>query len=338
MSVHVYDHRDADAPVLTSDGPGALANLLRKCLVDGYGSGAEATAPAGWTMDWDTSTNARIALLPGPLEAQGCHYYVDDTGTVGAGGNRWARIWMAEDWQGWDTNGDPTGTLIPNDVPWGRTLVKNSTDLDATAVSWMVIATDSYAYMLVDHLYQDPNFSGVRWPVLAFFGRPTAHSASDEWLDVIAATPRENYTSTLPGYMVSVGNPANYGVGDVTSGIVARRDYSGINTASMMGSRAGAAGAFDTDQSTGYSPAIPYPDPVTGGLLTGRCLIMQGDPGAQDSVIRGHFPGFRWPLHRLAHGQGDTVLIDGRRHISINTASGANNNGNSLIDIDGPWE
>ena len=339
MTVHMYKWTDVDAPVLNSDGPGAMANLLRKCLVDGYGSGSEEKAPAGWTMDWDTETNARLALLPAAEEAQECHYYVDDTGTIGAGGNRWARIWMSEDWQGWDgTTGEPVDTLIPDDTEFGRTIAKNVTDADATAVPWILIATASAFYWLVDYYDNDPDFEGTRPPAMGFCGRAVAYGGADDYLDVVSFSGYEDYTGSISSYLGVMGSPRRWSEGDAPHVALARRSYDGVSVNDGIGTRIGAGGTDNEYSYIGYRPNTPHPDPVTGGTLVARALITAGSPSTTTSLIRGHYPGLLSPLHDTPFAMEEIVAVEGRQHMAINLSVSGSTKGQALIDIDGPWE
>ena len=60
MAVTIYRHSDSGAPALPSsssyEGAGWYMDVLKACLVTGYGS----KAAAGWTMDYeDTTANKR---------------------------------------------------------------------------------------------------------------------------------------------------------------------------------------------------------------------------------------------------------------------------------------
>lgn len=339
MTVHVYKWTDADAPVLTTEAPGAMANLLRKCLVDGYGSGSEEKAPAGWTVDWDSDTNARLALLPGALEAQTCHYYVDDTGTVGVGGNRWARIWISENWQGWDdTTGEPVDTLIPDDTEFGRTIAKNVSDASTAVVPWILIATDSAFYWLVDYYDLNPGFDGDRPPALGFCGRAVNYGSGDDYLDVVSFSGYEDYTSTRTSYLGLIGSPRYWFRGDTSHAALARRSHDGASANGGIGTRIGAGVSNDDHAYMGYRPMIPHPDPVTGGTLVARALITAGSPNNADSLIRGHYPGLFAPLHRAPLPMGEIVTVGGRQHMALYVAVNIGQQGQALIDIDGPWE
>ncbi|WP_155997817.1 hypothetical protein [Thioalkalivibrio sp. ALJ8] len=336
--VHVYKWDDADAPVLNSDGPGAMANLLRKCLVDGYGSGDQEKAPAGWTMDWDSDTNARVALRPGAVEAQTCHYYVDDTGTVGAGGNRWARIWISENWDGWDENGDPVDALIPDDTDWGRTIAKNVDDQNSTPVPWIIVATDMGFYLLVDYYYKEPGFDGNNGAPLAFCGRAISYGGSDDYLDVLSFGNSEDYTSTRIAYYGTLGSPRWWDQGTGASPALARRAFDGISTNSVIATRCGAGGTDNDENFMGRSPSIPHPEPISGATLTARVLITQGNPRLGQTLIRGNYPGILWPLHQAPFSHGEIVEVNGRQYIALNMAVNVIDVGQALVDIEGPWE
>lgn len=59
MSVsRIFEYTDADAPTMESNTAGTLINVLKKCLVEGYGS----TPSLGWTVPFEDVSNHKIVF------------------------------------------------------------------------------------------------------------------------------------------------------------------------------------------------------------------------------------------------------------------------------------
>lgn len=194
MAATIFSHTDADAPVLTGE-PGAVANLLRKCLVDGYGSGSEEKTPLGWSMQWHTDTNAQAVFTSADPAATGMHLVVDDRGQGEPFGGQIAQedarvcvCWGAEDFTGWDANGDPEMVgRFPTaaqkiDTNLNPVDIHKSDSLDNTARPWFLLGDEKSFYLCVRGSYADDwaiDGSHVYSCTYFFFGDLEAASAID---------------------------------------------------------------------------------------------------------------------------------------------------------------
>lgn len=71
QTVTVYTSEDAGAPQLTNQKPSEIIDILKKCLVDGYG----AKSPLGWTMPYQ-NTGTRQVVFRNNIAAGGSGGYV----------------------------------------------------------------------------------------------------------------------------------------------------------------------------------------------------------------------------------------------------------------------
>lgn len=74
MGFKIFKSSDGGAPVL-SGTTGSLINLLRKCLVDGYGTKTPAT---GWTLEYINGTLDIAAFRNSPTLGSGCYLRIDE--------------------------------------------------------------------------------------------------------------------------------------------------------------------------------------------------------------------------------------------------------------------
>ncbi|MDO8254800.1 hypothetical protein [Shewanella algae] len=77
LPVTVYRWDDAGAPSLGTMKPSEFINVLRKCLVDGYGS----KSPLGWTVAFEDAPTNKIAFRKPTAHGDGCVQFWDVTGT-----------------------------------------------------------------------------------------------------------------------------------------------------------------------------------------------------------------------------------------------------------------
>jgi len=74
MAVTIYRSDDFGAPVLDHTVAGTILDVLKGCLVNGYG----AKAAAGWTLAVEDLPNRQAIFRPDPTLGTGMYYYVQD--------------------------------------------------------------------------------------------------------------------------------------------------------------------------------------------------------------------------------------------------------------------
>ena len=281
MTVRVYRWDDPSAPVLSASA-GALSDLLKAVLVDGYG----AKAAAGWSCPYNGTndkgfTNARTVT---PQGVKVTHTALDPAPrVVGYEGISGAGVVTTA----FPTTGQQSGGLY-----WTI-----SATTDSTARLWIIVADQCRFYLwggynnttatgLASTTYVPMYFAGDIIPRLgsdAFHflltGNTSAAVSSNAFCGVAA-----NLSSTIGGHFTARG----YG-------------QSGGSVASGKTSGAGITSGWGTG-------GLAYPDPVGGGMLLDKVRI------TEPTVIRGEMPGLWQPLHAssIAVGApGDTFTGTG---------------------------
>jgi len=154
----VYRYDDGNAPVLDAT-VGSLNNLLKKCLVEGYGD----KPAAGWTLEFEDVIGNKIALRNNPITGTGFFLNIVDNSTTTCSAQGY------ETMTGLDSY---TGPFLPAAATWNK--IKANTSF---AKHWALIATDTFFHLI---MYPDSNstipliversvanLGGIFW---AFFG------------------------------------------------------------------------------------------------------------------------------------------------------------------------
>lgn len=133
MAFTLYTSEDADAPVL-EDAAGSLLNILRKCLVQGYGD----QSPAGWAEQINAD-NVRGAFQSQDPASPQHWFYIDDSKTGSITTVAYARA--AFDFNGWDGSDEPDFVdPYPTVAQEADGLVFHKSHTDTGGNEWAVIA------------------------------------------------------------------------------------------------------------------------------------------------------------------------------------------------------
>ena len=145
--VTVYRWDDAGAPQITGRTPAEIIDVLKKCLVDGYGS----KAPLGWTMPFEDSGNYKAVFRNSPAAggSGGCVQCKSSNGTNNA--NIAVSMTPAKSFTDIDTPIQP-GFTRPFSVTTGFT-------------TWILLGTPTGFYLIAG--LQSSNMSG--WVMTAEF-------------------------------------------------------------------------------------------------------------------------------------------------------------------------
>lgn len=148
MTVRRYMSTDVSAPVLDGQA-GSLINVLDACLVNGYGAGAFAKAPAGWAKAFAGTNKAAYRALSGNR-----FYYrvVDDGSSSATYTTRKAGLFGFESMSDVDTGTGPFASAVR--------YVTKSDQADAVARAWVVIADERAFYLFINHLSSAPRANG----------------------------------------------------------------------------------------------------------------------------------------------------------------------------------
>lgn len=336
MTVRLYRHDDASAPVLTGQA-GSLTTLLDAVLVNGYGS----KTAAGWSINQTTTNKRGYKQGAGGNHPDGICLYVDDTGPGGAGA-REARVCGFETMSAITPVGTgkfPTAAQATNVS--GFLVIRKSTSNDAVARKWYIIANAWTVYIFI----KTGDTNNQDGPVLGnstIFGDFTSYKAGDAYAQVLIARTAENTTDGRyeafsgvwrgdEGFTVQSNLAGHFFSRHWNQSTVSVRGGKFTPAVAMM---AGATGAkawngndnreyMDYQDSSfgmgyvGQRPyAFPYPNPTDGSLWMAPFWLFQNG-------VRGHLTGIYAPCHTYPLNPGDTFTVasgnlSGKSFIAVN--------------------
>lgn len=313
----IYRSTDAGAPQLTGQA-GSLVAVLDAVLVNGYGVGVDAKAPAGWTLEF-SGTNKRVYRNSLAL-GTGTYLRVDDTGSEQLADTRlaWMRAYEAMSDVDTGTNPCPTAAQLGRGIQ-----VLKSTVANATACPWVVVACERYAYLFVAHSATSAaGFAGVA-RVPYFFGDFDTNAVGDDFNFLLVGVHGQTYATSwtaLGGMYSAVGLGSGLPASNV--GWYALRSYQATAGAVPVGPTA--SSAYGSSGGVTWGGGGEVPNRVTGGLIFERGMLHEGQ-----MLPRGAYPGLLVPLNRVPFDDLAVAPVlpgyEGRRFIakSIYTDAGS---------------
>ena len=284
----IYRDTDASAPVLSGQS-NALIDLLKACLVDGYGS----QPAAGWTEAYTGTALAAFQQGGGA----GRYVRVEDSDA------RLARIRGYESMSAISTGtGDfPTVAQFGDDGLY----VRKSITADATARPWILLATDTHFYLLI--------YSGVATTavlgadggdVTIGFGELLSPLLTgDTYASFLIAASDTSATSTTVTFarcpLIA------YNIDSGLSGHYMARSYTASGTSIAFGKCPASVHARQGNSGAATN-AVTTPQAINGAFELAQIAVIQGGLTAQ--VHRGYLPGVFGVSHtRTAMNNGTTV-------------------------------
>ena len=275
MTIRQYYWNDPGAPTL-SYASNSFNNILRACLINGY-SGKD---PAGWTEEFSTG-NRLVIRSPGGNRR---YFEFND----GASNYVYIRGYLDFDTStGSGTGPFPTTAQSSN----GYNIVKSSSTSSTIFRPWSLICSDRSVYF--SSLYSLTDEFGVDNTLevcIGFFG------------DFVSFVPSDTGNSMIYCNLTASTSSTNQTFGDLLSnttvtsgpGLCVAKDFTGTQTAynQMSISPSWVTGGSLTLGSNG----VPFPDPVSGGILLDPVRILEY-PDSTYKIVRGQMPGLFNPLH-----------------------------------------
>lgn len=276
----LYASSDASAPVLTGTA-GDLVNLLRKCLVDGYGS----KAAAGWTKPYDDGAGYPLRAVF--RQGAGKQFYldVDDRGAAGiltgaSGQEAAVRGYEAMTAVATGTNPFPTTAQVAAATANWR----KSAAADAVARAWFLIADDRTLILGV----LDGDSAGVYKTY--YFGDVYSLKTGDSYNAAITARTAVNST----------------GIGGTIANAFSASDTAGLAghyVARPATAAAGAVGLAVLAIGTALPTATTFTSALDSGLYLARLLLVDQ---ASTRVLRGWMRGVYAIANPSGLNDGDT--------------------------------
>lgn len=313
----IYTSWDIGAPVLTGES-GSLLNLLKSCLIDGYGTGSYYKEPAGWIAPLTHSNNKGCYQQP---SGSRLILFVHDAAPITGSGGQTRDACVC----GCETISDYTGSSIneilpsasgyfptyyqtyygvnstynPNSTraPQGTICWKKSQTTDATQRPWIMFADAWTMYLFVNH----GGDTGTNWSLYQFGDIFSFYKSVDRYKCVIGG--RVSADSDTGGYMdwsdmmVYQGFLSNYA-------LYAAKSWGGygppvmVNRMGNLSTTTNHAG-YCTADGTPHTMVYPFYGYLNAGNGPNQSLyinpVMCGEP--YGVAVRGRFRG----MYHLSH-------------------------------------
>lgn len=294
MTVRLYSWNDPGAPILanTPGSLGSLINLLKKCLVEGYG-----TKPgAGWTMPFEDAVNNKAAFRNGLVEGgTGTYFYIDDNVDY-----RYAHIRGYRSMSDINTGAYP----FPHPSRWNGSpgaIIKCYSNAVNNGGLWYVIACERGAYIITKGRNSDDGYNPYatkyngQWYVY-FIGDALSYVPGDPYCGMLNVSYGGDMANFIVGSMLYAGPRGweNYGciVADEAN-IPMASDHFGIRHYVGAGCFGNAALDITTAQSRmGFGKNGPPAPNAFGGLHLSKIFLSHTD------VVRGEMPGVIYPCYQ----------------------------------------
>lgn len=214
LPVTVYRHTDAGAPQLSPIAPSAIIEILKKCLVDGYGS----KSGLGWTLEYENT---------------GAYAVVFRNNTVDGGSGGFVKVYSA-------TGANATSTDFR--IKTAKNMTDIDTFIDASGYStfdlssgqqngWQLIGTSRGFWLIIEHSqaadYNYASSSYQNWQLTAWVGDIESDDPNDagRFIHLVGHSNPANdsegstYTSRIGGNSASIGYAAMYSCDGSASGM-----------------------------------------------------------------------------------------------------------------------
>jgi hypothetical protein len=337
MSVRAYYHDDPEAPVLDGTA-GSLVQLLKKCLVDGYGNVGQGTwkDPLGWEGLYD-SVFQQAGFRSADLSSTRTWLLVTDDGSH-TGGAPYATARGYGAFTGFDGSDIPQGLTgefptVAQRADYG--LIKSNA-ADGTSRRWLLFGDERLFYLFVEPLdTYVGHFSGH------VFGDALSYRTGDVGHAVLLGSPlttpngwpRDQTTFHVLN-VVTTGIPFGYAH--------LRTNYNGL-AESVPAGFVRTCGCGTTVMGQG---GLEYPHPVDGSLVVAAVHLGEALAAAAPlQYLRGTLPGLYYTPHtRPAAHRATVAAVEGLAgrtlqfvSLAAGNATGDNYTGRCMIDLTGPW-
>lgn len=294
-----YLSTDDGAPVVAGNDRTSMVRLLKKCLIDGYGS---KTPAGGWTLPFVSAEGTQAAFRNDSVAGTGFFLGIDAAGTL-----------MPYKYKciGYE---DMTG-VAAGVFPFPRQAVELTASHNPSAVPrpWVVVATGTWVLVVIYYnatamltLAGTPP-GKLNWQSSGFFfGDVERHLATDAYACMLSTIYSSmGFGSTTIGSNASSTQTASdaYWFARRAGGAGGSSGHYGFLPHPCIGARCGAQGPAYTPQS---------------GLLVGRLAF--NDAAAW--TLRGWLPEALVPLHPRPFEHLETVEIDGKTYRAVVFSAG----------------
>jgi len=357
VTVRVYRSTDVSAPQLSNATAGAVAAILKACLVTGYGSGLDLKVGAGWTLTID---NGDVLLLRNA--GSGRYFRIKDDGypqvTTATPTNLWATITGAANYSDIDSLITPfprtvTGTDLHSTTWYGSPIFRPN----YASCPWTLITDEKTCYFIYDLFAQAQNSTNAGYTnrgssVVVAFGdlKPLGNVTSNPVAFVQTQkfiTDTLQDTTELFGYNATINGFLEHSLYDTTKSTKFIPLLGFCNDLNIS--------VVPTNQNhdIAISGASIFPSPITGGALFERYIICDDASNVARPVANriasgnpvhekfATYPGVYASLHGVRDSDPfyqccepfDTLNDGNRQYLMLDTFSSKT----LAFDISGPW-
>lgn len=291
----VYKSTDGSAPTLSGTAD-SLRQLLKACLVDGYGS----QTAAGWAEAFTGTNKAAYRAASGNR----LYFRLQDD-AAGTGGAKEAQIRGFETMSDVDTGTGPFPADAQSSLTSNSLIARKSTTADATARVWIVVADALTCYVFI--------YTGDVASTYYSFGFGEFYSLlpSDAYRSMVIARAVENNTGQANENLDRIAT----NVTGTTAGHYFPRGYTTTGGSVLFGKH---GDAVKSGSSTALLGTIPYTNPEDGGLYLSPLWIH--DPTtAPANNLRGRMRGLWHFLHALTGTVANLDTVTGVGDLSGKT-------------------
>lgn len=298
LPVTVYRYTDAGAPQLVNCTPSEWINILKKVLVEGYGS----KAPLGWTLEFENTSTFKAAFRSSTTDG-------------GVGGFLQVGSPIGVNTTAADIDFICAASMTAIDT-FVRKQYSRRIDLQSSAKGWEIIGTSRGFYLIQHYTIDLKYYSNINAQSCIFVGEYEAYYENDPARFVLSAA----FSST-----VDSGSPSSthsLGTGEAAYAQIYGLD--GGNTSSMHIARTGTyASALGSVTDIAETLGIKH-------VLTKKIFVISTSAGNANPTLpqaRGCLPGYLtssftgygnelWPLEKIFDGvnhvgvRGSTSLRD----------------------------
>lgn len=290
--MRVYSSSDAGAPQLVNVDAGnyLFGAILKAVLVDGYGS----QPGAGWTCPFSNATGLYV-FRQGTGNQR--YFRVDDSQTaMDTGNNRVIYVRGYEAMTDINTGTNPFPTVAQVNASGPALRYRSTTHYTGYLPTWEIYADATTCLIFLDTAGGPTSPWAER--ATGYFGQFDSIMPGDTYGDCVWMSTGNAPSTSVYGFTM------NYS----TWGAFVTRSHTGA-----VGSIQAAGGVSNTfPNSLTYCGEgnLPFPDPVTGGLILGKLAVLTSPSlTAADSAVRGYYK-WLWdqPHAGKANFMPDTII------------------------------
>lgn len=309
--VTVYRWDDAGAPQRSPANAEAIVNILKKCLVEGYG----AKAPLGWTLEYEDAPNAVAVFRNSPVNGSGGYFRIRPY-NIPTNAYIYTQSAMAA------TGANPEDLFNPGYL--------NSIPTDASLTRWVLVGDDVSFYLILHNT--TINYNTTVPEIAMFFGDFVSIVPTDNARFICLGANNNSTSSALTVNHTS----NNLGAISASSGRQESLNskFSGDSTRHRIALPTSVDGTLAYKNYLVYAP-VDTPDSVisnatitdipAGGILTNLFLKLDDNVTQARMIdtdapfIRGYIPGIvtlGWKTHYSAIWPA-FKNINGKEHLGI---------------------